>query len=137
MGSNRENSSIAIAILEELPFLKGNKNYFAFWWFQLTFPTLLGLLSFISKWLYTVEENIIGAPKMRNNIWSLSILQYSYFHLCSQFSYCSSNFAIAKLLFFISLLHFFCIAPLSLYIYIYRSLSLFKAKAKGNEKLAF
>jgi hypothetical protein len=30
MGSNREKSNIAIAILEKLPFLKGNKNYFAF-----------------------------------------------------------------------------------------------------------
>ena len=28
MGSNREKSNIAIAILEKLPFLKGNKNYF-------------------------------------------------------------------------------------------------------------
>jgi hypothetical protein len=27
MGSNREKSNIAIAILEKLPFLKGNKNY--------------------------------------------------------------------------------------------------------------
>ena len=32
MGGNREKSNIAIAILEKLPFLKGNKNYFAFWW---------------------------------------------------------------------------------------------------------
>ena len=31
MGSNREKSNIAIAILERLPFLKGNNNYFAFW----------------------------------------------------------------------------------------------------------
>ena len=30
LGSNREKSNIAIAILEKLPFLKGNKNYFAF-----------------------------------------------------------------------------------------------------------
>jgi hypothetical protein len=30
MGGNREKSSIAIAILEKLPFLKGRKNYFAF-----------------------------------------------------------------------------------------------------------
>ena len=30
MGSNREKSNIAIAILEKLLFLKGNKNYFAF-----------------------------------------------------------------------------------------------------------
>ena len=30
MGSNREMSNIAIAILEKLPFLKNNKNYFAF-----------------------------------------------------------------------------------------------------------
>ena len=28
MGSNREKSNIAIEILEKLPFLKGNKNYF-------------------------------------------------------------------------------------------------------------
>jgi hypothetical protein len=32
LGSNREKSNIAIAILEKLPFLKGTKNYFAFWW---------------------------------------------------------------------------------------------------------
>ena len=32
MGSNREKSNIAIAILEKLTILKGNKNYFAFWW---------------------------------------------------------------------------------------------------------
>ena len=32
MGSNTEKSNIAIAILEKLPFSKGNKNYFAFWW---------------------------------------------------------------------------------------------------------
>ena len=31
MGSNREKSNIAIAILEKLPFLKGNKNDFEFW----------------------------------------------------------------------------------------------------------
>ena len=30
MGSNREKSNIAIAILDKWPFLKGNKNYFAF-----------------------------------------------------------------------------------------------------------
>ena len=30
MGSNREKTNIAIAILEKLPSLKGNKNYFAF-----------------------------------------------------------------------------------------------------------
>ena len=30
MGSNREKSNIATAILEKLSFLKGNKNYFAF-----------------------------------------------------------------------------------------------------------
>jgi hypothetical protein len=30
MGSNREKSNIAIAILEKLPFLKGKKKYFAF-----------------------------------------------------------------------------------------------------------
>jgi hypothetical protein len=30
MGSIREKSNIAIAILEKSPFLKGNKNYFAF-----------------------------------------------------------------------------------------------------------
>jgi hypothetical protein len=29
MGSNREKSNIAIAILVKLPFLNGNKNYFA------------------------------------------------------------------------------------------------------------
>jgi hypothetical protein len=29
MGSNREKSNIAIAILEKLPILKGNENYFA------------------------------------------------------------------------------------------------------------
>ena len=29
MGSNREKSTIAIAVLAKLPFLKGNKNYFA------------------------------------------------------------------------------------------------------------
>ena len=28
--SNREKSNIAIAILEKLPFLKGNKNYLSF-----------------------------------------------------------------------------------------------------------
>ena len=32
MGNNREKSNIAIAILEKIPFLKGNKNYFAFLW---------------------------------------------------------------------------------------------------------
>ena len=32
MGSNREKSNIAITILEKLLSLKGNKNYFAFWW---------------------------------------------------------------------------------------------------------
>ena len=32
MGSNREKSNIAIAILEKLSFLEGNKIYFAFWW---------------------------------------------------------------------------------------------------------
>ena len=31
-GSNREKSNIAIAILEKLPSIKGNKNYFTFWW---------------------------------------------------------------------------------------------------------
>ena len=31
MGSNREKSNIAIAMLEKLPFLKGNKNYFTFY----------------------------------------------------------------------------------------------------------
>ena len=31
MGSNREKFNIAIAILEKLPFIKGNKNYFVFW----------------------------------------------------------------------------------------------------------
>ena len=30
MGCNREKSNIAIAILEKLPFLKGNQNNFAF-----------------------------------------------------------------------------------------------------------
>jgi hypothetical protein len=30
MGGNREKFNIAIAVLEELPFLKGYKNYFAF-----------------------------------------------------------------------------------------------------------
>ena len=30
MGSNREKSNIAIEILGKLPFLKGNKKYFAF-----------------------------------------------------------------------------------------------------------
>ena len=30
MGSNRENSNIAIAILGKLPFWKGNKIYFAY-----------------------------------------------------------------------------------------------------------
>ena len=29
MGSNREKSNIAIAILEKLPFLNGNKNYWS------------------------------------------------------------------------------------------------------------
>jgi hypothetical protein len=30
MGSKREKSNIAIAILEKLPLLKGKKNYFSF-----------------------------------------------------------------------------------------------------------
>ena len=30
MGSNREKSNIAVAIMEKLPFLTSNKNYFAF-----------------------------------------------------------------------------------------------------------
>jgi hypothetical protein len=34
MGSNREESNIAIAILEKLPILKGTKNNFAFWGHQ-------------------------------------------------------------------------------------------------------
>ena len=32
MESNKEKSNIAIAILNRLPFLKDNKNSFAFWW---------------------------------------------------------------------------------------------------------
>ena len=31
-GSNRKKSNIGIAILEKLPFLKGKKKYFEFWW---------------------------------------------------------------------------------------------------------
>ena len=34
MGSNKEKFNIAIVILEKLSLLKGNKNYFAFWWYQ-------------------------------------------------------------------------------------------------------
>ena len=34
MEKNREKSNIASAILENLPFLNGYKNYFAIWWYQ-------------------------------------------------------------------------------------------------------
>ena len=86
-----------------------------------------------------VDENIIGAPKMRNNI---SAPQFAHFSLYSSFSYCTANFATAKVVtlnpfasFFVSVLY---IRSWSLFLYcfpyIYRSFSLSKAIAKSIER---
>ena len=58
----------------------------------------LSLRPSISLFLYTVGENIIGAPKMRISFWYPIQMrkQYWTFLYCNQFSYRSYNFAIAK-----------------------------------------
>ena len=65
------------------------------------------------KIIITVEENIIGASKMRNNIWySIKMVKMVTFLYYSPLSDRSSNFAIAKVVafnLFCSLL-LFCIA---------------------------
>ena len=47
---------------------------------------------------FTIDQNILGAPKRRNDFWyAIKILsQYWTFLYYSQFSYRSFNFAIAK-----------------------------------------
>ena len=65
------------------------------------------------KIIITVEENIIGASKMRNNIWySIKMVTMVTFLNCSSLSDRSSNFAIAKVVAFnlFGSLLLFCIA---------------------------
>ena len=61
MGSNREKFNIAIAILENIinDQCKTSK--------QMQF--YIYIFDHDEHILYTVGENIIGAPKMRNNFW--------------------------------------------------------------------
>ena len=85
MGSNKDKSNIAIAILEKWAFWYGTKNYFAFWGAPILFsPTVyiscqscpLDCLfkqcesRKVTDWAeneYTVDENIIATIKMWNN----------------------------------------------------------------------
>ena len=55
----------------------------------------------------TMDENIIGAPKMRNKFWCL--IKYWTFPYCFQFSYRSSIFSIAKVVTLNLYALFFCV----------------------------
>ena len=87
MGSNREKSNIAIAILEKLPFLKGNKkishfdgsnNIFADC--NLTYEETIYYKGFLynNNMSDTITENNIGAPKKRNKFWCHPIVYLKY-----------------------------------------------------------
>ena len=61
MGSNREKYNIAVAILEKLQFLKGNKDYFAILMVAIIFSSTIHttLLCELSIWPTTLKIKII------------------------------------------------------------------------------
>ena len=72
MWSNREKSNIAITLLEKLPLLKGNKNYFTFWLLQTCnniFADCIYTTDFLIKmfWLWAAMIDICEWEGADNN----------------------------------------------------------------------